>query len=76
MIGQIAFDVKLGRPGCALLQASMGGLTGDAFAMNFPPETWLLHPTPNMGVYPIAGEHQLKQLVAMSIARTKEQEGK
>jgi hypothetical protein len=47
----LAFDLKLMRPGCVLLQACMGG---DIWAaQQFASQTWLLAPTPDLHVYQI-----------------------
>lgn len=60
---KIVFDVKLKRPGCALLQAAYGGTPG--IHRYFPVETWLLAPTPDMAAYEATPE-QLEKLVTMS----------
>ena len=62
---KIVFDTKLKRPGCALLQAAMGGSVPN-FNQLFPAETWLVSPTPDMHAYDVT-ESQLKQLVAMAL---------
>lgn len=60
---KIAFDTKLRRPACVILQAVMGG---DPYVGNrFPSETWLLFPTPDMKVYE-ATDTQIDQLIEMS----------
>jgi len=55
------FDAKLMRPGCVLLQAAMGG---DQYVVSefFPPETWLVFPTPDLATYPMPTREQLKAL--------------
>ena len=48
---KIAFDCKLGRPACVLLQAVWGG---DRNAVSrFNSESWLVAPTPDMAMYEI-----------------------
>lgn len=60
VIGLLAFSPSRRRPGCVLLQACLGG--SSALAQRFPTETWLLAPTDDMRVYPVADEAQLGQL--------------
>lgn len=55
----VVYDLKLKRPGCALLQAAMGGTVS---ATLFPTEDWLLEPTPDLAAYRISDD-QLKALV-------------
>ena len=62
---KIAFDCKLRRPGCVLIQAGLGGLSGALFSDYFPEETWLLFPTDDMAVYPVT-EEQLAILSEMA----------
>jgi len=57
---KIAFDVKLMRPGCVLLQGSLG--CNPLIAHEFSTKDWLLAPTPDLGVYDVTPE-QLKILV-------------
>lgn len=56
----IVFDCELRRPACPILQAIFGGDQG--IAKSFPPETWLLVPTPGMKPYLVTQE-QLQKLV-------------
>jgi hypothetical protein len=46
---RIAFDIRLMRPACALLQAAYQ--CDSSLADLFPTELWLLSPTPDMRVY-------------------------
>lgn len=57
----VAFDPELGRPACVLVAAGMGAST--EAAKRFPVESWLLSPTPGMGVYRTTPE-QLDAIVA------------
>lgn len=57
---KIAYDIKLLRPGCALLQAAMGG--DPLIAYEFDTEHWLLAPTEDIRVYEVT-RGQLKILV-------------
>lgn len=50
----LAFDFKLGRPGCVLLQAAMGGDRN--VVMKIDSKYWLLHPTPDMKLYKLTGQ--------------------
>lgn len=59
---RIAFDTKLMRPGCTLIQAALGC---EKVALAFDSRTWLTHPTPDMHVYPLE-PGQLEKLVAMT----------
>lgn len=56
----VVFDLVLRRPGCALLQAALGGSPG--IANQFPTRSWLTAPTPDMQAYQITQE-DLKHLV-------------
>ena len=60
---KIAYDIILMRPGCAILQAALGG--SPEIKTLFPTETWLQAPTEDMKVYEVSQE-QLKQLVKIS----------
>lgn len=62
---QIAFDTKLRRPGCAIVQASFG--CDPSVSHHFETDTWLLTPTPNMGVF-TATPDQLDKLIDMANA--------
>lgn len=59
---RIVFDCKLVRPGCAIMQAVLGG--DPSLAHNFPVETWLLHPTPDMKTYEL-DDIQFQKLIEM-----------
>jgi hypothetical protein len=50
---KIAFDVKLGRPGCVLIQAALGTVPNKLFNDHFPVETWLTGGSDNMKVYEV-----------------------
>ena len=50
----LVYDLKLKRPGCALLQAAMGGSPG--VASSFPSEHWLISLTPDLKAYKISTE--------------------
>ena len=60
---KIAYDVVLLRPGCALVQAAMGGFTNVSWL--FPTDTWLTSNTPDMSVYEVTSD-QLEKLVKMT----------
>lgn len=60
MPDRIAFDIKLMRPGCVLIQAGMGG--DPAAANRFDSRLWLTDITPDMAVYDLVGD-QLERLV-------------
>ena len=61
---KIAYDIKLMRPGCALIQAAMGGACNE-ITMRFPLESWIEGATPNMKVYEV-NEEQLEKLIKMT----------
>ena len=61
---KIAFDIKLMKPGCVLLQAAFGCDRGSDFGRLFPAQTWLVAPTPDLKVYEVTTE-QLEQLSQM-----------
>ena len=48
------------RPGCILIAAGLGA--DSSVSSRFDPKYWLLHPTPDMGVYDIT-ETELQQLI-------------
>lgn len=53
----LAVDIKEKKVGCVLLQAAYGtDYHSINFAALFPPQTWLLAPTPDLIVYSIARE--------------------
>jgi hypothetical protein len=64
---KIAYDTKLARPGCAIVQASMG--CDPAVSHAFDTDLWLLAPTPDMAVYPLGGQITLEQLVEITNQR-------
>ncbi len=57
---KIAFDIRLMRPGCVLLQAALGGDCDTAHA--FKTKDWLLAPTPDMRLYAVT-KAELQALV-------------
>lgn len=61
----LAFDFKLMRPGCVLLQALHGCITADGGnpANDFPSEAWLVAPTPDLKVYSIGTKEQYENIV-------------
>lgn len=59
----IVYDQRLLRPGCALLQAAMGGTAG--IANCFPSEAWLLAPTPDLQCYTLP-RHLLHDVVRVT----------
>jgi hypothetical protein len=61
----IAYDITLMRPGCVNVAAGLGCNT--KFPASFPVESWLVHPTDNMRVYPIRSDEELLALVAKTI---------
>lgn len=63
-IGLIAYDTTLYRPGCVLIQAHMGG--NSEFCAEFHTDLWVLHPTPNMKLYPVRDRKFLEMLVDTS----------
>lgn len=65
----IVFDCKLKRPACVHLNILKGG-SPHIIAAHFPPETWLLSPTPDMHCYGVT-EQQLPALVNMAMAQIK-----
>lgn len=64
---KVTFDPIRKRPACALISAIMGG--DHAAVMRFPPETWLVHPTPDMATYE-AMPDQMDRLIEIAIAAT------
>lgn len=57
---KIAFDIKEMKPGCVLLQASMG--CDSSLSHHFDTKHWLLAPTPDLRVYEVS-DSQLKELI-------------
>jgi hypothetical protein len=64
---KIAYDTKLARPGCAIVQASMG--CDPVVSHAFSTDLWLLAPTPDMAVYPLGGQMSLEKLVEITNLR-------
>lgn len=62
-VTRIAFDTKLRRPGCVLIQAAFG--CAPLVAHRFPLDSWLLAPTPDMRVF-AATEPQMEKLIKMT----------
>ena len=63
----IVFSPSKRRPGCVLLQAGMGGTVPSLeFQRFFPPSTWLVAPTDDMGPYPVDEEYSLEVLSEMA----------
>lgn len=60
---KIAYDTKLKRPGCAIVQAAFN--CDPRVANKFPTEVWLTSPTPEMRVYD-ANEDQMAYLVKIA----------
>lgn len=60
---KIAYDIKLMRPGCAIIQSALGG--SPEIKNLFPVETWLEAPTEDMKVYEVS-EKQLEELIRRS----------
>jgi hypothetical protein len=58
----IAYDCKLKRPGCVLIQAAMATIPSGLIHQYFDADSWLVAPTPDMHVYPIT----LEQLPALA----------
>ena len=56
----LAYDATLRRPGCAAIQAWFGATPG--VERDFPAESWLLGPTPDMRVWEVTDE-QVEQLI-------------
>lgn len=57
---KIAYDCSQDRPACVLVAAGLGA--DSSLASRFPTKSWLLAPTPDMGVYEVS-EAELKILV-------------
>ena len=57
---KIAYDIKLMRPACPILQVTLGG--DPSVSHEFNSEHWITFPTPDLRVYNIS-DHQLKLLV-------------
>jgi len=66
---KIVYDAVLRRPGCVLLQSTLGGTICN-FSKLFPAESWLLAPTPNLKLYEVT-QQQLDKLVVMSEVHNK-----
>jgi hypothetical protein len=60
---KVVYDAVLKRPGCALLQAALGGTNG--IADLFPLDSWLLAPTDDLRLYEI-NEGRLGQLITIT----------
>ena len=64
----LAYDMKLKRPGCVLLQAMFGG-SSDA-ARRFDTADWLLGPTSDLKLYSIPKERLSEVIEITRNART------
>jgi hypothetical protein len=65
---KLVYDIKLKRPGCALIQAVMGGDRG--IANHFKSEHWLINPTPDLKLYETTPE-ELKTVILITEAAWK-----
>ncbi len=61
----IMYDCNLRKPGCVLLQALGGTVPKDIFFQYFDTSCWLLHPTPDLKLYPIKAS-ELEALAAVT----------
>lgn len=61
----LAYDMKLKRPGCVLLQATLGGSSQAAQIFNH--HDWLLSPTPDLKLYSLP-VNRLKEVVEITKA--------
>ncbi len=62
---KIAYDVKLKKVGCSIVQAALGG--DIPLADRFDTQDWELAPTPDMRVYEVSAG-QLEELIAITKA--------
>jgi len=66
---RLAYDVQLRRPGCVIVQATVGaGRDGARACQAFDCRHWLLAPTPGMQVMTVTRD-QFHQLVDMSLGK-------
>lgn len=64
---KIVFSPSKRRPGCVLLQATLGGtISSEEFHRLFPASTWLVAPTEDMAAYPVDEAHSLEKLSEMA----------
>ena len=63
MSARIAYDTKLRRPGCVMIQAALG--CEPRVAHLFPSESWLVDMTPDMRVYTVL-DGQIDRLVSIT----------
>lgn len=66
MFCTIAYDIKLKRPGCVLLQTVMGATISNSKLHAFPQGSWLLAPTPDLKLYPVDDERMLRKLILLT----------
>jgi hypothetical protein len=64
----IAYDAKLMRPGCVLIQAAMGG--DPALTRRFDSDTWLVDMTPDMKRYRVTPA-QAERLIELTARKAK-----
>ena len=68
----IAYDMKLKRPGCALLQASYGASIGNFELSKFDVKNWILAPTDDMKLYTLKTEEELERAIIITKDENKE----
>jgi hypothetical protein len=69
-MARLAYDLKLLRPGCVLLQAAMGGSV--MLANRFPAESWLLTPTEDMKVYDNIPDEDIEKMIMFASKMARE----
>jgi hypothetical protein len=62
----IAYDMKLMKPGCALLQPIYGGNINGFDLQRFGVDNWLLAPTDNIKPYTLHSQEELDKVITLT----------
>lgn len=68
----IAYDMKLKRPGCAILQSAYGASIGHFELSKFDVDNWILAPTENMKLFTLKTEEELERAILITKEENKE----
>ena len=68
----IAYDMKLKRPGCALLQSTYGASIESFELQKFDVKNWVLAPTDNMRLYTLKTKQELERAIIITQDENKE----
>lgn len=71
----IVYDMKLKKPGCALLQAAYGASIGSFELQKFDADNWLLAPTPDTKLYSLGTKEELEMAIKVTLETNTKKDG-